>query len=154
MVPSSIPKSLAVIGSGAIGSELAYFYKSMGSQVYLIEFLDRIVPLEDDDVSAQLARSFRKEGIKVMVSSAVTSISILPPNECADSVESVEVTLESKKGEEKIMVERVLCAVGVEPNTQNLALDEIGIKTTRRIYLLYHFLKLSQYYCGLYILTN
>ena len=68
MVPASLPKSLAVIGSGAIGSEFAYFYRSLGVEVYLIEYLSSIVPLEDDDVSAQLGRSFRKMGIKVMTS--------------------------------------------------------------------------------------
>ena len=131
LVPDSLPKSLAVIGSGAIGSELAYFYKSMGCEVHLIEFLDRIVPLEDDDVCAQLSRSFRKDGMKVMTSTKVTSIKILPPEDVANPAENVEVTLESKKGEEKIFVERVLCAVGVDPNTSDLGLEELGIELNR-----------------------
>lgn len=74
LVPQKLPASLAVIGSGAIGSELAYFYRSMGTEVHLIEFLDNIVPLEDEEVSAQLSRSFRKMGMKVMVSSKVKSV--------------------------------------------------------------------------------
>ncbi len=131
LVPKTLPKSLAVIGSGAIGSELAYFYKSMGSQVHLIEFLDRIVPLEDEEVSAQLARSFRKEGMKVMVSTKVTAVNILPPDSLEEPSENVELTLESKKGEEKIYVERVLCAVGVDANTSDLNLEAVGIKTDR-----------------------
>lgn len=131
LVPKSLPKSLAVIGSGAIGSELAYFYNTMGVQVHLIEFLDRIVPLEDDDVSAQLSRSFRKEGIKIMVSTKVSDIKILETTKCVDPDQNIELTLQTKKGEEKIYVERVLCAVGVEPNTSDLGLDTIGVKCER-----------------------
>ena len=128
LVPKTLPKSLAVIGSGAIGSELADFYLAMGCQVHLIEFLDRIVPLEDDDVSAQLSRSFRKEGMKVMVSTKVCGIDI--DKESSDP-ENVTVTVESKKGIETIKVERVLCAVGVAPNTDDLGLENVGITTDR-----------------------
>ncbi len=134
LVPKTLPKSLAVIGSGAIGSELAYFYHAMGSQVHLIEFLDRIVPLEDDDVSAQLSRSFRKEGMKVMVSTKVCGVDIDKEARLEDGTpdpENVTVTVESKKGEEKIKVERVLCAVGVAPNTDDLGLENVGITTDR-----------------------
>ncbi|MBP5517398.1 MAG: dihydrolipoyl dehydrogenase [Bacteroidales bacterium] len=128
LVPKTLPKSLAVIGSGAIGNELADFYLAMGCQVHLIEFLDRIVPLEDDDVSAQLSRSFRKEGMKVMVSTKVCGIDI--DKESSDP-ENVTVTVESKKGIETIKVERVLCAVGVAPNTDDLGLENVGITTDR-----------------------
>ena len=128
LVPRSLPKSLAVIGSGAIGSELAYFYHAMGCEVHLIEFLDRIVPLEDDDVSAQLSRSFRKEGMKIMVSTKVCGVDI---DKDSEDPENVTVTVESKKGEEKIKVERVLCAVGVAPNTDDLGLESVGITTDR-----------------------
>ena len=134
LVPKSLPKSLAVIGSGAIGSELADFYLAMGCEVHLIEFLDRIVPLEDDDVSAQLSRSFRKEGMKVMVSTKVCGIEIDKDAKLEDGTpdpENVTVTVESKKGEEKIKVERVLCAVGVAPNTDGLGLENVGIATDR-----------------------
>ena len=134
LVPKSLPKSLAVIGSGAIGSELADFYLAMGCAVHLIEFLDRIVPLEDDDVSAQLSRSFRKEGMKVMVSTKVCGIEIDKDAKLEDGTpdpENVTVTVESKKGEEKIKVERVLCAVGVAPNTDDLGLENVGIATDR-----------------------
>ncbi|MBR2135733.1 MAG: dihydrolipoyl dehydrogenase [Bacteroidales bacterium] len=134
LVPKSLPKSLAVIGSGAIGNELADFYLAMGCEVHLIEFLDRIVPLEDDDVSAQLSRSFRKEGMKVMVSTKVCGIEIDKDAKLEDGTpdpENVTVTVESKKGEEKIKVERVLCAVGVAPNTDDLGLENVGIATDR-----------------------
>lgn len=128
LVPTKLPKSLAVIGSGAIGSELAYFYRSMGCEVTIIEFLDRIVPLEDEDVSAQLSRSFRKEGMKIMTGAKVTAI---VKSLDSDGCVNLELTVESKKGPEKLNVERVLCAVGVEPNTLDLGLETVGIKTER-----------------------
>ena len=124
LVPKTLPKSLAVMGSGAIGSEFAYFYHSMGVEtVYLIEYLDRIVPLEDNDVSAQLSRSFRKAGIKVMVSSAVKSVDI--------SGEGVVLKVDTKKGEQTIEVERLLSAVGVRPNTEKIGLEDLGAKMER-----------------------
>ncbi|MGM9774677.1 MAG: dihydrolipoyl dehydrogenase [Candidatus Egerieousia sp.] len=128
LVPKSLPGSLAVIGSGAIGSELAYFYRAMGCEVYLIEFLDRIVPLEDDDISGQLSRSLRKEGMKVMVNTKVTS---LEKSVKEDGSVNIALTVEGKKGIEVLNVDRVLCAVGVEPNTADLGLDAVGIKTER-----------------------
>jgi dihydrolipoamide dehydrogenase len=132
LVPKTLPKSLAVIGSGAIGSELANFYLSMGTQVYLIEFLDKIVPLEDDDISGQLSRSFRKNGMKVMTSAKVTGVKFNKlQDESGAERDNCELTVETKKGIETINVERVLCAVGVAPNTDNLGLEEIGVKTER-----------------------
>lgn len=123
LVPETLPKSMAVIGSGAIGSELAFFYRSMGVEVYLIEYMDQIVPLEDADVAAQLSRSFRKAGIKVMVSSGVKAIDT--------AGEGCKLTVETKKGVEEIQVERVLSAVGVVPNTENLGLEGLGIELNR-----------------------
>jgi dihydrolipoamide dehydrogenase len=123
LVPDKLPASLAVIGSGAIGSELAYFYRSMGSEVHIIEYLDNIVPLEDDDVSAQLSRSFRKMGIKVMVSSKVKSVDI--------SGELCKLTIETKKGEVVVEAEQVLSAVGVISNIENLGLEELGVNIER-----------------------
>lgn len=123
LVPKKLPASLAVIGSGAIGSELAYFYRSMGSEVHLIEFLDNIVPLEDEEVSAQLSRSFRKMGIKVMVSSKVKSVDT--------SGDICKLVVETKKGDVIIEAEQVLSAVGVIPNTENIGLEEMGIKSER-----------------------
>lgn len=119
LIPESLPKSLAVIGSGAIGSELAYFYLSMGTEVYLIEYMDQIVPLEDEEVAAQLSRSLRKAGMKIMVSSNVKNVDT--------TGEGCKLTIESKKGTEEIVVEKVLSAVGVKPNTDGLGLEKVGI---------------------------
>lgn len=123
MVPATLPKSLAVIGSGAIGSEFAYFYRSLGVEVYLIEYLSTIVPLEDDDVSAQLGRSFRKMGIKVMTSAQVKSVDT--------SGEVCKITVETKKGEEIVEAERVLSAVGVRANIENIGLEENGVEVEK-----------------------
>ena len=124
LVPDKLPKSLAVIGSGAIGSEFAYFYRSMGVEnVYLIEYVDRILPLEDDDVSAQISRSFRKAGIKVMVSAQVKSVDT--------TGELCKLTVATKKGEEIIEAETVLSAVGVIPNTDYIGLEELGVEMVR-----------------------
>ncbi len=124
LVPEKLPKSMAIIGSGAIGSEFAYFYKSMGvEQVHLIEYLDRIVPLEDDEVSAQLSRSFRKMGIKVMTSAQVKSVDT--------TGELNKVTVETKKGVEVIEAELVLSAAGVVPNTEHLGLEALGVEMNR-----------------------
>lgn len=124
LVPEKLPQSMAVIGSGAIGSEFAFFYRSLGVDVTLIEYLDRVVPLEDDDVSAQISRSFRKMGMKVMVSAQVKSVDT--------SGELTKVEVETKKGTEIIEVETVLSAVGVAPNTENIGLEGLGVEMERR----------------------
>jgi len=123
LVPESLPKSLAVIGSGAIGSEFAYFYRALGCEVYLIEYLPNVVPLEDDEVSAQISRSFRKMGIKVMTSAQVKGVDTSGANPV--------LTVESKKGVEMIEVEKVLSAVGVVSNIENIGLEENGVITER-----------------------
>jgi len=123
LIPKTLPKSLAVIGSGAIGSELAFFYRSLGVEVFLIEYLDNIVPLEDEEVSAQLSRSMRKMGMKVMVSSQVKSVDILG--------DICKLTVQTKKGEEVLEVERVLSAVGVVSNIENIGLEEAGVEVIR-----------------------
>lgn len=123
LVPEALPSSMAVIGSGAIGSELAFFYASLGVDVTIIEFMDRILPLEDDEASAQLSRSFRKRGIKVMVSSAVKSVDT--------SGEGVVLKIDTKKGETELRADVVLSAVGVVPNTDNIGLDSLGIECVK-----------------------
>ena len=123
LIPQTLPKSLAVIGSGAIGSELAFFYRSLGVEVILIEYLENIVPLEDEEVSAQLSRSMRKMGMKIMVSSQVKSVDT--------SGEMCKLTVQTKKGEEVIEVERVLSAVGVVSNIENIGLEEAKIEVER-----------------------
>ena len=123
LVPETLPKSMAIIGSGAIGSEFTYFYRSMGVDVTLIEFMDQIVPLEDKDVADQLSRSFRKMGIKVMVSSGVKAIDT--------TGEGCKLSIETKKGMVELEVDRVLSAVGVVPNTQGIGLEELGVEMNR-----------------------
>ncbi|MCL2739072.1 MAG: dihydrolipoyl dehydrogenase [Bacteroidales bacterium] len=119
LVPQKIPASMAIIGSGAIGSEFAHFYNAMGTKVTLIEYVDNIVPLEDEDVSAQLSRSFRKAGIKVMTSAEVTAVDT--------SGALCRLTVRTKKGEEQVEAEQVLSAVGVTPNVEHLGLEELGV---------------------------
>ncbi len=123
LIPKKLPKSLAVIGSGAIGSEFAFFYRSLGAEVHIIEYVDRILPVEDDDVSAQISRSFRKAGIKVMTSAQVKSVDT--------TGELCKLTIATKKGEETVEAELVLSAVGVIPNTDYLGLEELGVEMVR-----------------------
>jgi dihydrolipoamide dehydrogenase len=119
LVPETIPGSLAVIGSGAIGCELAYFYRCMGTDVTLIEYMDAIAPLEDAEVSAQLARSFRKAGIKVMTSARVQQADI--------SGEGCVLSLQTPKGEVPVTAEKVLSAAGIAANIEQLGLEQAGI---------------------------
>ena len=117
------PKKLIIVGSGAIGVEFAYFYNSMGTDVTVVEYLPRIVPVEDEDVSKQLERSFKKSGIKVLTSTEVTSVDI--------SGEGVKATIKTKKGEEVLEADMVLSAVGIKTNIENIGLEDVGIVTDR-----------------------
>lgn len=123
LMPPFIPKSMAVIGSGAVGTEFAYFYRCLGVEVTLIEFMDRVLPLEDDDISGQVSRSLRKLGIKVMTSSAVQSV---------EKGDNCILTVKTKKGEEQVEAEVVLSAVGVVPNTDYIGLEQAGVEMNRR----------------------
>lgn len=114
------PKSMIVVGSGAIGSEFANFYNSIGTEVKLVEFLPNIVPNEDEEVSKQLGRSFKKAGIKVMVGSSVESVDT-SGNIC-------KALIKTKKGEETHEAEIILSAVGVTPNLENIGIEELGIE--------------------------
>ena len=104
------PESMVIVGSGAIGSEFAYFYNAIGTKVTLVEFLPNIVPVEDEEVSKQLERSYKKSGIKVMKSSEVTNVDT-SGNKC-------KVTIKTPKGEENIECDIVLSAVGVSTNVE------------------------------------
>lgn len=116
-----LPESMIVVGSGAIGSEFAYFYSSMGTKVTLVEFLPTILPVEDEEVSKQMGRSFKKAGIKVMVKSTVESV------EEGDDI--LKVNIKNKKGEIEVHeAEVVLSAVGITPNTQDIGLEELGVE--------------------------
>ncbi|HSH52249.1 MAG TPA: dihydrolipoyl dehydrogenase [Bacteroidales bacterium] len=114
------PESMIVVGSGAIGSEFANFYNALGVKVYLVEFLPNVVPNEDEEVSKQLARSFKKAGMKVMVNSSVESVDT--------SGKLCKAVVKSKKGEETIEAEIVLSAVGVTPNIENIGLEALGVE--------------------------
>ena len=117
------PKKLVIVGSGAIGVEFAYFYNSMGTDVTIVEYLPRIVPVEDADVSKQLERSFKKSGIKILTSTEVTSVDT--------SGKGVKATLKTKKGEEVLEADMVLSAVGIKTNIENIGLEDVGIVTDR-----------------------
>lgn len=123
MTLESQPKRLVVVGSGAIGVEFAYFYNAMGTEVTIVEYLDRIVPVEDVDISKQLERSFKKTGINIMTSSEVTKVDT--------SGDGVKVTVKTAKGEETIEADIVLSAVGIETNLTGIGLEEVGISTDR-----------------------
>lgn len=117
------PKKMIVVGSGAIGIEFAYFYNAMGTEVTVVEFLPRIVPVEDEEVSKQLERSFKKTGIKIMTSSEVTSVDT--------SGEGVKATVKTSKGEQVLEADIILSAVGIKSNIENIGLEDVGIATDR-----------------------
>ena len=118
------PASMIVVGSGAIGSELAYFYNAMGTKVLLVEFMPNVLPVEDEEVSKQVARSFKKAGIEVMVKSSVESVDT--------DGDLLKVNIKNKKGEiETHEAEIVLSAVGITPNIENIGLEELGVATER-----------------------
>lgn len=123
MTLSKQPKSLVVVGSGAIGSEFAYFYQSIGTDVTLVEFLPNVVPNEDEEVSKQLERSFKKNGMKVMLDSSVESVDT-KGNAC-------KVSIKTKKGVEVVEAEVVLSAVGVATNIEGIGLEEMGVKVEK-----------------------
>ena len=117
------PQSMIVVGSGAIGSEFADFYNSIGTDVTLVEVLPRIVPIEDEEISKHLGRSFKKKGIKVMTNASIESVDT--------SGDMVQAAVKTKKGEEKLEAEVVLSAVGITSNLEGLGLEEMGIETEK-----------------------
>ena len=123
MTLKSQPKKLIVVGSGAIGIEFAHFYNAMGTEVTVVEFLPRIVPVEDEDISKQLERSFKKAGVKIMTSAEVTGVDT--------SGAGVMATVKTSKGEEILEADMVLSAVGIKTNIENIGLEEVGIATDR-----------------------
>lgn len=115
------PESMVVVGSGAIGSEFAYFYQSIGTQVTLVEFLPNVVPNEDEEVSKQLERSFKKMKMKVYTESSVEMVDT--------SGDKCKVTIKTKKGAETVEADIVLSAVGITPNIENIGLEEMKVAT-------------------------
>ena len=117
------PKKLIVVGSGAIGIEFAYFYNAMGTDVTIVEFVDRIAPVEDYEVSKLLEKSFKKSGIKILTNSEVTGVDT--------SGKQVKATVKTAKGEETLTADVVLSAVGIKSNIENLGIEEVGIAVDR-----------------------
>lgn len=123
MTLPKLPKSLVVVGSGAIGVEFAYFYATMGTKVTIVEFLPTIVPVEDEDVSKQLEKSFKKVGIEIMTDASVESVDT--------KGELCKVNVKTKTGNIVLDAEIVLSAVGIEANISGFGLEETGIKTDK-----------------------
>lgn len=117
------PASMVVVGSGAIGVEFAYFYATMGTKVTIVEFMQNIVPVEDDEVSKQLARSFKKIGIEIMTESSVESVDA--------SGKTCKVNVKTKNGNQTLEADVVLSAVGIAANIENIGLEDVGIVTDK-----------------------
>jgi dihydrolipoamide dehydrogenase len=133
MVLEKQPKKLLVVGSGAIGVEFAYFYNAIGTEVTIVEFLPRIVPVEDEEVSKQLEKSFKKSGISIYTNSEVTKVDMTGKT-CVASVKT-------PSGEIKLEADVVLSAVGVTTNLENLGLEEAGVKHEKGKVLVDQFYK-------------
>lgn len=127
------PKKMVVMGSGAIGSEFAYFYNAIGTEVTLVEYLDNVVPREDEEISKQLGRSFKKAGINVMTGAAVDKVDT--------SGSGCKVHVKTKKGEEIIECDVVLSAVGVVANIEKIGLEDVGIVTDKGVIKVDEFYK-------------
>jgi len=126
------PGSMLVVGAGAIGSEFAWFYHSIGTKVTLVEFMPNVVPNEDEEVAKQLARSFKKMKMKVLTGSTVKKVDT--------SGDKCKVTVKTNKGEENVEVDVVLSAVGITPNTDSIGLEEAGVETEKGL------VKVDEYY--------
>jgi dihydrolipoamide dehydrogenase len=135
MTLSSLPKSMVVVGSGAIGAEFAFFYHSFGTKVTLVEMLPNVVPLEDEEISRTLERSFKKAGMKILTGSTVESIDTTGDN--------CKVTVKTKKGDEFIEAGIVLSAVGIAPNLEGIGLEETGITTDKNKVIVDDFYRTS-----------
>ncbi len=117
------PKSMIIVGSGAIGVEFAHFYNSMGTDVTIVEFMPNIVPVEDEDISKQMERSMKKAGVKIMTSSSVERID--------SSGAGVKAYVKTAKGEEVLEADMLLSAVGIKTNIENIGLEAVGIATDK-----------------------
>ncbi len=123
MVPEKMPKSLLVVGSGAIGIEFASFYRTMGAEVTVVEVLPQILPVEDDEIAGLARKQFEKQGIRILTGAKVTKLD--------KKADSVTATIEAGGKLEQITAERVISAVGVVGNIENLGLEKLGVKTDR-----------------------
>ena len=123
MTPKEMPKSLLIVGSGAIGVEFASFYKDMGAEVTIVEIVDRILPVEDADISAAARKAFEKQGMKIMTGAKVTNLD--------KGENSVKATVEAGGEESVIEVDRVIMAVGITGNIEDIGLENTAVKTDR-----------------------
>src|SRR6478752_7117192 len=123
MVPDQIPKSLLVVGSGAIGIEFASFFRTMGADVIVVEVLPQILPVEDAEIAALARKRFEKQGIKILTSTKVSKLE--------KKSDSVVATIDDGKKPQTVEFERVISAVGVVGNIENLGLEKLGVKTER-----------------------
>lgn len=117
------PKTMIVCGSGAIGSEFAYFYNTLGTKVTIVEFMPRIVPVEDEDISKEMEKQFKKQGITIMTNSEVTKVDT--------SGAGVKATVKTADGEITLEADVLLSAVGVVANIENIGLEKLGVKTDK-----------------------
>jgi dihydrolipoamide dehydrogenase len=117
------PKSMIVVGSGAIGVEFGYFYNSMGTKVTIVEFMPKVVPVEDDEISKELEKNLKKQGIDILVSSEVTKVET--------GGNGVKATIKTANGESTLEADVLLSAVGISANIENIGLESMGIKTER-----------------------
>lgn len=123
MVLPEQPESMIVVGSGAIGTEFAYFYNSMGTKVILVEFLPRLVPVEDEEISKELEKNFKKQGINILVNSEVVNVDT--------SGKGVKAKVKTPDGEQTLEADILLSAVGIVANIENMGIEELGIKTEK-----------------------
>ncbi len=123
MVLPQQPKTMIIVGSGAIGVEFGYFYNAIGTKVTIVEFMPRVVPVEDEDISKELEKSLKKQGIDIMTSSEVTKVDT--------SGAGVKATVKTANGEVTLEADILLSAVGVTANIEGIGLEELGIKTER-----------------------
>ncbi len=135
LVLDKLPQSMIVVGSGAIGSEFAYLYASLGVKVTIIEYMPQIMPLEDEEVSKTMERTFRKMRATVMTATIVKAVRVV--------ADGCEVDIEGKKGAETLTAEVVLSAVGIKSNIENIGLEEVGVNVERDKILVDEFCRTS-----------
>ena len=123
MTLSEQPKELVIVGSGAIGIEFAYFFNSMGTKVTIIEYLDRILPNEDEEISSFLEKNFKKNGINILTSTMVLNV--------IDKNKDVTVEIENKNGKKTLTVNKVLSAIGIKSNIENIGIEDVGISVDK-----------------------
>ncbi len=123
MTLSEQPKELVIVGSGAIGIEFAYFFNSMGTKVTIIEYLDRILPNEDEEISSFLEKNFKKNGVNILTSTKVLNV--------IDKNKDVSVEIENKNGKKTLTVNKVLSAIGIKSNIENIGIEDVGISVDK-----------------------